>query len=169
MLDALPDYAKDLKLNLKSVLRDASVTPAQRYGAAATAAIFAGKPDVAAAIVAGSEGAVDENVAEDAKAAASLMGMTTVYYRSVHMLGKDDYEQLPPKLRLQRMFAVKTDKPTFEMFELAAAAVAGCERCLAAHEKNLRDEGVTTEQVHDLIRIAAIVHGVCVALVSAEG
>jgi len=44
------------------------------------------------------------------------------------------------------------------------SAVNGCGRCLAAHERVLRQAGITTEQIQAAARIAAVVHAVAVTL-----
>jgi lipoyl-dependent peroxiredoxin subunit D len=42
--------------------------------------------------------------------------------------------------------------------------LAGCEACQKAHEASLRKEGLTEAHVHDVVRIAAVVQGVAIAL-----
>ena len=107
---------------------------------------------------------VPEALHEDAKAAAAIMGMNTVYYRFRHMIGKESYEQLPARLRMTRMAKPATDKATFELCAMAVAALAGCEMCIRAHEESLMKEGVTAEGVLDCVRIAAVLAGSRVAM-----
>ena len=42
--DAIPDAARDLKLNLQSVLAESSLSPAQRWGTAVAAAVASRNP-----------------------------------------------------------------------------------------------------------------------------
>jgi alkyl hydroperoxide reductase subunit D len=44
------------------------------------------------------------------------------------------------------------------------SAVNGCGRCITAHEKVLREAGLTREQIQAAVRIAAVVHAVAVTL-----
>jgi alkyl hydroperoxide reductase subunit D len=92
------------------------------------------------------------------------MAMNNVYYRFRHMVGKPEYEQLPPRLRMQRLAAPAGPKVDFELFALAVSAVNGCGTCVQAHEKVVIDGGLTTAHVNDAIRIAATVHATAVAL-----
>jgi len=97
---------------------------------------------------------------DDARAAAALMGMNSVFYRSRHMLG-GDYESRPARLRMQRI--VKPAGPTVD-FELAVSAIKGCDVCLRAHEKTVTEAGLSPDAVLDALRIAAVLHGVACAL-----
>ena len=51
-----------------------------------------------------------------------------------------------------------------ELFSLAASAVHGCEVCVKSHERAVLEGGLTEQNVHDAVRIAAVVHGVAVTL-----
>jgi lipoyl-dependent peroxiredoxin subunit D len=42
--------------------------------------------------------------------------------------------------------------------------LAGCEMCLKAHEAAVKKDGMTEDNVHDAVRISAVLHGVAVAL-----
>ena len=48
------------------------------------------------------------------------------------------------------------------------SAITGCEACVRAHEKAVRERGVTMEAVHDSVRIAAVIHGISIALSGAD-
>jgi alkyl hydroperoxide reductase subunit D len=55
-------------------------------------------------------------------------------------------------------------KLDFELACLAASAIAGCEACVRAHERSVREHGASPEMIQDAVRIAAVIHGVAVAL-----
>ena len=57
-------------------------------------------------------------------------------------------------------------KVDFELFCLAVSAINGCETCVKSHEKVVVGGGLSEDQVHDAVRIAAVVHGAAVALES---
>jgi alkyl hydroperoxide reductase subunit D len=162
--DSLPDAARDLKINLGTVLALETLTPAQRWGSALACAIAAGHVGLRDAVAADARSAgISEEVIDDARAAAALMAMNNVIYRSRHMLG-GAYEARPVRLRMQRIGAVKSNKIDFELMCLAASAVGGCEVCLQAHEKVVREGGLSEDAVFDAVRIAAVVKGVAVGL-----
>ena len=160
----IPDAARDIKLNLQSVLSGGSLTPEQRWGVAVASAIAARNPELRDAVLADATAAVSPAVIADAQAAASLMAMNNVYYRFRHMVGKDSYSQLPARLRMNRLAQPSTSKVDLELFSLAVSAINGCEACVQAHEKVVREGGLTEEQVHDAVRIAATMHAAAIAL-----
>jgi alkyl hydroperoxide reductase subunit D len=163
MLEALKitlgEETKDLRLNLGSVLGDGALDEAQRHAVAYTSALFLGDAALADAIATDAGDLLTPEAAADARAAAALMAMNTVYYRFRHMVGKPSYGQRPAGLRMSRMARPATSKALFELCSMACAALAGCELCIRSHEASLLKEGLTEEQVHDAVRIAAVVNG----------
>jgi lipoyl-dependent peroxiredoxin subunit D len=166
--ERLPEALRDLKLNLQTVTAPGVLGTAQRLGVALSAAAAARHPELRRVLVAMTEREVGRAVVEDALAAAALMGMNNVYYRFRHYVGKPSYGDKPARLRMQRIAKPSTNKVDFELFCLAVSAVNGCETCIRAHEKVVVDGGLTEDQVHEAIRIAASVHGAAVALEVAE-
>jgi lipoyl-dependent peroxiredoxin subunit D len=160
----IPELAKDIQLNLKSVLQSGSLAPAQRWGVAVAAAAAARSPKLARALVAEARRELDPAVVEDALAAAALMGMNNVYYRFRHLIEKASYRQKPARLRMTRIARPAGSKLDFELFSLAVSAINGCGACLAAHEQVVIQGGLSEEQVHDAIRIAATVNAAAIAL-----
>jgi alkyl hydroperoxide reductase subunit D len=92
------------------------------------------------------------------------MAMNNVYYRFRHVVGKPGYAERPARLRMTRLAKPATNKLDLELFSLAASAVNNCEACVRAHEQAATDGGLTEDQVHDAIRIAATVNAAAVAL-----
>ncbi len=162
--DAIPDLARDIRLNLQAVLQPGALTPAQRWGVALAAAVAARNAPLRDAILADALAEVDAAVVDDALAAAALMGMNNVYYRFRHMIGKPAYSEKPARLRMNRLVKPATSKLDFELFSLAVSAINGCEACLRAHEQVVVAGGLTEDAVHDAVRIAAVVHAAAVAL-----
>ncbi|QOV89399.1 carboxymuconolactone decarboxylase family protein [Humisphaera borealis] len=165
MLEALealrqsfPEYAKDIKLNLSSVLSDSSLSVDQRWGVAVASAIACNSPQLKEATLADARNHVEPRVLEDAAASAVLMAMNNIYYRFRHMVDKPSYGQKPPRLRMNRIMQPTSTKVDFELYSLAVSAIHGCEMCVQSHEKALMGHNVTEDQVNDAIRIAAVFH-----------
>lgn len=166
--EALPELARDIKLNLQAVLADGSLSPEQRWGVAVASAAAARHAGLRDAVVADARRAVPEAVVEDALAAAALMAMNNVYYRFRHVVGKPVYSEKPARLRMNRLGRPATNRTDFELFSLAVSAINGCEACVRAHEKVAVEGHLTEDQVHDAVRIAATIHAAAVALEVAE-
>lgn len=165
LLSSLPAEAKDLRINLKRVLEGESLSGEQTWGTALASAYYIRHPELTAAVLADAKAAgVSEAILEDARAAASIMGMNTIYYRFRHLMNAEAYNQRPANLRMMRMQQVSSNKENFELFSIGPAALAGCEMCLKAHEAAVKKGGMNEDNVHDAVRISAILHGVAVAL-----
>ena len=163
--DTLPDELKDIRLNLSSVLTGENLQPPQAFGVALAAAEFLKCPPLAQALetdIRAGLGDAAAAVISDAKAAAGLMAMNTVYYRFRHMLGKESYEARSPRLRMSRMAQPATSKIDFELMSLGCAALAGCELCIKNHEASLMHLGVSEDACHDAARIAAVINAAAV-------
>jgi lipoyl-dependent peroxiredoxin subunit D len=170
--DRLPDYARDLKLNLSSLASEQLLTPQQRAGSFIAAALAAGHASTTQAVVDAFGGELSPEALNGAKIAASLMAMNNIYYRFVHLMHAGDhggdYATLPAKLRMTAMARPGVDKVDFELWSLVVSAVNGCGMCLESHEKVLREHGLSAEQIQACIRIAATVHAVARTLAAEE-
>jgi alkyl hydroperoxide reductase subunit D len=164
----LNDDTKDLRLNLGNVLDSGDLEPQERYAIAVCSALFLRENDLAEALIAQAGASLSPEAIADAKAAAAIMGMNTVFYRFRHMIGKESYGQRPAGLRMSRMARPAVNKKLFEMCSMACAVLAGCEMCVRSHEASLLHEEVTEDRVHQVVRIASVVHGFVVALAASR-
>ena len=165
----LVEATKDAKLNLQGVLGGGSLSPEQRWGVAVASAIATRNAALREAVLADARAATTEAVVDDAIAAASLMAMNNVYYRFRHMVGHDGYAQKRAGLRMNRLVRPATNKLDFELVCLAVSAINGCEACIRAHEKVVLEGGLSDEQIHDAVRIAAVLAAVAVSLEASGG
>lgn len=161
--DRIPDYAKDLRLNLDAVLNRSSLAPAEATGAALAAAFAAGSAPLVEALRA--ESALDATQASAALAAAALMAMNNVWYPFVEMASDPELQTLRPELRMSA-YATHggVERRCFELYALAASIVGKCKFCVQSHAKLLRDSGYSTQQLRDVGRIAAVVGAVAQVL-----
>lgn len=165
----IPDHAKDLRLNLSNVLTGEGapgLTEAQILATALASAAAARNPTLLAEIETQVAGKLDPAQVDAARAAASIMGMNNIYYRFTHLVGNDEYGKLPARLRMNVIGNPGVPKIDFELYCLAVSAINGCGTCVAAHERTVRSAGVGADGVQSAVRIAAVIHGVAVALES---
>jgi len=161
--DRIPDYAKDLRLNLDAVLSRSSLTPALARGAAIAAAFAAKAPFLVAALR--DDSVIDPVHASAALTAAALMGMNNVWYPYVEMAGDPELKTLRAELRMNAYANHGgVDRASFELYALAASTVGKCEFCVSSHYKLLRESGYGTQQLRDVGRIAAVVNAVAQVL-----
>lgn len=162
--EALPGYAKDLKLNLGSVIGNSRLPEQQLWGTVLVSAIASRSARVLTELDADARDHLSAEAYDAAKAAAAIMAMNNIYYRSLHLIGDDEYSNLRAGLRMNVMANPGVDKVDFELWSLAVSAVNGCGQCLESHEHTLRGAGVPRETVQEAIKIAAVVHSVAVTL-----
>jgi lipoyl-dependent peroxiredoxin subunit D len=161
--DAIPDFARDLKLNLGSVLTiegAPGLNEPQIWSVALAAALAARNTAFARQIEQLASARLDAAHLQAAHAAAAIMGMNNVYYRFLHLVEDGEYQQLPARLRMNVLANPGIDKLDFELLSLAVSAVNACGLCITAHEQQLRSHGFTREAIQSAVRIAAVVHAV---------
>ncbi|WP_411817145.1 carboxymuconolactone decarboxylase family protein [Hyphococcus sp. DH-69] len=166
--DQIPDYAKDIRLNLGTLSSETTLTDQQKWGSFLAAALASGNATVIKAVNAEVADKLSPEALNAAKAAAAIMGMNNVYYRSIHLMSAKDYGTLPAKLRMNIIGKPGVEKVDFELWSLAVSAVNGCGMCLDSHEKVVRDGGLSTEQVQTALRIASTVHAAAAVLTGEE-
>ncbi|MFD8590529.1 alkyl hydroperoxide reductase [Streptomyces sp. NPDC059637] len=165
---ALPDYAKDLKLNLGSVIGNSDLPKQQLWGTVLACAIASRSAKVLTEL----EPEARENLSPEAytaaKAAAAVMAMNNVYYRTRHLLSDPEYGTLRAGLRMNVIGNPGVEKVDFELWSLAVSAINGCGQCLDSHEQVLRKAGVERDVIHEAFKIAAVIQAVGATL-DAEG
>ena len=158
--DALPDYAKDLRLNLSSLLNDQMLGDQRKLGLLLACAHGTGYRQIVEAAEAEVEGRLGADAADAARSAAAVMAMNNVYYRFVHLASNPEYGTLPAKLRMNAIATHGIDKADFELFSLAVSAMNGCGMCIDSHERVLQQHGVKAETIQAAARIGAVVKAV---------
>jgi alkyl hydroperoxide reductase subunit D len=161
--DQLPDYARDLRLNLGSVLTPSGapgLNEKQIASIALSTAIASRNPQLVREIEAWAQPQLDEASINASRAAAAIMGMNNIYYRFLHLVEDGEYQTMPARLRMNVIGNPGIDKLDFELLSLAVSAVNGCGLCVTAHERKLREGGVTRESIQSAVRIASVIHAV---------
>ena len=168
--DLLPAYAKDLSLNLSSLASETVLNDQQKWGAFLASAYAVGEPQTVKALAAAAQsGGLSGEAATAAKAAAAIMGMNNVYYRTLHLLHNGEYKTLPARLRMNIIANPGVDKTDFELWSLAVSAINGCGMCLDSHEDELKKRGMPAIQIQCALRIAAVVNAVSRVLAAEAG
>jgi alkyl hydroperoxide reductase subunit D len=158
--EALPEYAKDTKLNLDAVLLRSTLDPDVAMGCAVAALAATGNGKVLGVLLADSP-----TFAESAMTAASIMAQNNVWYPYVEMADDASLTGLPAQLRMNAITSHGgTTKSNFEAFSLAASIVGKCHFCVKAHYETLKKEGYSVEQLRDIGRIAAVMNSVAKVL-----
>jgi alkyl hydroperoxide reductase subunit D len=161
--EQLPDYARDLKLNLGSVLTPQGapgLSESQIASIALATAIASRDAQLVRAIESWAQPQLDAAHLQATRAAAAIMGMNNIYYRFLHLVEDAEYQNMPARLRMNVIGNPGIDKLEFELLSLAVSAVNGCGLCVTAHERKLREGGIGREAIQSAVRIASVMHAV---------
>ena len=165
LIENIPSYSKDLKLNFSSVMRQQTdLTEQQAWGTLVASAIASRSQELSASVL--EEGATHLSAAafEAAKGAAAVMGMNNIFYRFQHLVSNDKYRAMRAGLRMNVIRTHGIDPLDFELWSLAVSAINGCGACVDSHEKTLREKGISEEQILAAVRIASVTHALAVVL-----
>jgi alkyl hydroperoxide reductase subunit D len=155
---SIPDYAKDIRLNLDSVVKRSTLATDEAEGVALAAAFASGNSKFWTWV---HSQLTNRQEAEAALTAAALMGMNNTWYPFVEMADDPQLKGLPPQLRMNAIATHGgTTKERFEAYSLAASIVGKCHFCVKAHYDGLKQMGYTVEQLRDIGRIASVVSSV---------
>ncbi|RZI80199.1 MAG: carboxymuconolactone decarboxylase family protein [Rubrivivax sp.] len=162
--EQIPDTAKDIRLNLDGVIARSSLTPEDALGCALAAA-FAAKSKPLIDVFKANTPAAERDAA---LTAAGLMGMNNAWYPFVEMADDADLKGMRAELRMNAYAnSGGVEKKKFEAYALAASIVGKCHFCVKSHYDLLKKEGLTTQQLRDIGRIAAVVNAASQVLAAA--
>jgi alkyl hydroperoxide reductase subunit D len=163
----LPDYAKDIRLNLASIMTadGASDLTKRQIDITALTVAYATRNDI---LIHAMKDEVNDrlSVAEinAAKSAATVMAMNNVYYRFVHLAKEKAFAAMPAKLRMNVIANSGIEKVDFELASLAVSALNGCGMCMDTHTHELVKAGISYLGIQSAVRIAAILNAVATGM-----
>ena len=155
--NAIPDYAKDIKLNISGLANEETLTAQQFWGCMVACALAGGNESVIGNVVAEASANLSAEAMNAAKSAASIMAMNNVYYKFVGMSANPEYKTMPAKLRMNVIGNPGVDKGDFELWSLAVSAMNGCKYCVDAHEHQLKGHGIDSQKIQTAVRIASVI------------
>jgi alkyl hydroperoxide reductase subunit D len=165
LIEALPDYANDLKLNFASIVRNqAELTEQQTWGTVVASAMTSRSRELTAAVMEEAATHLSPAAMAAAKAAAAIMSMNNIYYRFRHLTSNPKYATMRSGLRQNVMRTHGIEPLDFELWCTAVSAINNCAACVDSHEKALREKGMGEEKILAAIRIAAVVHAIAVVM-----
>lgn len=165
MVEGESKYLRDLRINLKNVLDSEHFNKKEAYLMALSVAIN----EKNVALIESFTKLAQENEATEAEiaeihACTSMLSVNNVFYRFRHFAGKESYNTMPAKIKMNVMMNPVLGKPFFELVSLVVSALNGCEMCVKSHEAHLIQLGTTEQKIFDSIRLASVVKGLCVTI-----
>lgn len=156
----IPDYARDIKINLQTLLSPENSTLSQKQilGAALASSYAAKEKTLIKILQNESQDILSEAEQKAVKISTTLMAMNNIYYRFLHVSGDKEYLQLPAGLRMRGILDHGIEKVDFEIFSLAVSIINGCGMCIDAHVNQLLKYGLSKMQVQMTAKIAAVIN-----------
>jgi lipoyl-dependent peroxiredoxin subunit D len=164
LLETVPAYARDLKLNLSSLITQTELTEQQTWGTVVASAMASRNDDLIKVAFADAVTHLSPQAMDAAKGAAAVMGMNNIYYRFLHLTSNEKYKTIPARLRMNILRSHGIDTVDFELWCTAVSAINGCGACVDSHEKTIREKDVREETIVAAVRIAAVMHGLASVL-----
>jgi alkyl hydroperoxide reductase subunit D len=165
LMDTLPSYAKDLKLNFSTVVRQQTdLTDQQLWGAVVACTIASRNEQLTVAALEEAANHLTPQALEAAKGASAIMGMNNIFYRFIHLSSNEKYATMRAGLRMNVIRTHGIDQLDFELWCVAVSAINGCGACVDSHEKALRDKGLAEEKIIAAVRVASVMHAIAVVL-----
>ena len=151
----IPDYAKDIKLNLDAVINRSSLSVEEANGCALACVTTIGNHYLVDII----SKDLDEAQKNAALSAGIIMAQNNIWYPYVDMTGDANLKGLPAQLRMNVIGSHGgTTKELFEAYSLAASIIGKCHFCIQAHYESLKAMGYTVEKLRDIGRIASTIN-----------
>jgi alkyl hydroperoxide reductase subunit D len=164
LMETVPTYARDLKLNFATLSQQKELTEQQAWGTIVASAVASRNAELTTAVFAEAASHLSPQALDAAKAAASIMGMNNIYYRFLHLTSNENYRTMPARLRMNVLRSHGVEHVDFELWSLAASAIKGCGVCVDSHEKVVREKGLSEDAVLAAVRLASVVHGLATVL-----
>jgi len=156
--ESLPEYAKDIKLNLDAVINRSTIDSEHAMYLSIAAAFATGNSKLLAFIVSNATDEIEKNAA---LTAGSIMAQNNVWYPFLEMADDANLKGLPAQLRMNAIASHGgTTKAKFEAYSLASSIIGKCHFCVKAHYETLKQEGYKPEELRDLGRIASVINAI---------
>ena len=169
VIENLPSYAKDLRLNFSTVVRQQTdLTAQQLWGTVVASAVAARNEQLIEAVLQEAATYLSPEALEAAKGAAAIMAMNNVFYRFKHLTSNEKYGTMRSGLRMNVMRTHGIDPLDFELWATTVSAINNCAACVDSHEKSLREKGISEEKILAAVRIAAVLQAIAVVLDAAR-
>jgi alkyl hydroperoxide reductase subunit D len=154
--DKLPEYAKDIKLNLDAIVNRSSFDPEEVLYISIAAAFAAGNAELMGSLTLQATNVQERDAA---LAAGAVMAQNNIWYPYLDMVDDERLKGLPAQLRMNTIASHGgTTKEKFEAYSLAASIIGKCHLCVKAHYAELNKQGYSIEQLRDIGRISSTIH-----------
>ena len=156
--NSIPDFAKDVKINLSSLVMNSEYDDELVYGCAYASSLALGNNDIASVFEKECSIRFGREFIESIKATVTVMSLNNVWYKYRDSMPTTEMKMAPQKMRVNIMANYAgIDKILFESLSLCVSAINGCTFCVKAHSDLLLENDKTKDYILNIGRIASVI------------
>ena len=156
--NGVPEFAKDIKLNLSSLIINSEYEEELVYGCAYASSLAIGNKKISDVFEEECNKRFGSEFIKSVKATVVIMTLNNVWYKYRDSMPTTEMKMAPQKMRVNAMANhAGLEKILFESLSLCVSAINGCTFCVKAHSDLLLDNGKTKEYVFNIGRIASVI------------
>ena len=156
--NGVPEFAKDIKLNLSSLIINSEYEEELVYGCAYASSLAIGNKKISDVFEQECSERFGLEFIKSVKATVVIMTLNNVWYKYRDSMPTTEMKMAPQKMRVNAMANhAGLEKILFESLSLCISAINGCTFCVKAHSDLLLDNGKTKEYIFNIGRIASVI------------
>lgn len=155
----IPDYAKDQRRNLDALINTSVLTQQQLWGCLLVSAATSRNDVVLKLVNAEASEHLSDKAVDVALACTTAMTLNNYGFRAKHWLGHD-FEAIRFGLRNGVSLKPGVVQADYELWAVAVSVVNGCEQCTQAHSRDAQEQGLSTLQLWEAVKIASVIQAI---------
>mgnify|MGYP001238141314 CR=1 FL=1 len=163
--NAIPEFAKDIKLNFSSLIMNSDYDEELVYGCAYASTLTIGNDEIIKVFHNECEKRFGLKFIESIKSTVIIMTLNNQWYKYRDSMPTAEMKIASQKMRVNIMATgAGLDKTLFESISLCISAINGCSFCVKAHSNLLLDNKMNKEYVLNIGRISSVISAISKAL-----
>ena len=154
----IPEFAKDIKLNLSSLIINSEYDEELVYGCAYASSLAVGDKKISEVFEDECSSRFGIEFIKAVKTTVTIMTLNNVWYKYRDSMPSTEMKMAPQKMRVNAMANhAGLEKILFESLSLCISAINGCTFCIKAHSDLLLENGKTKDYIFNIGRIASVI------------
>lgn len=159
--DNIPEFAKDIKLNFSSIIKNSDFDDDLVYGCSYASALALNDKVMANIFEKECQNRFGVEFVESVKSTVAIMTLNNVWYKYRDAMPNSQMKMAPQRMRVNVMANYAgLDKILFESLSLCISAINGCTFCIKSHSDLLIKNEKTSEFVFNIGRIASVISAI---------
>jgi len=154
----IPEFAKDVKLNFSSLIKNSEFSDDLVYGCAYASSLALGDKIISNVFEEECEKRFGKEFVVSVKSTVVIMTLNNTWYKYRDSMPNSEMKMAPQRMRVNVMVNhAGLDKILFESLSLCISAINGCTFCIKAHSDLLIKNDKTNDFVYNIGRIASVI------------